>query len=243
MADQRSEDISALTGASPCGPADSPADESAAIKQLTASIGGGTAEDSTDRARNCSSLGIEDAPLHRHGAIGEYVENAVFVNVYDIVSANTVLYHFGLGLHHTGVEVYGSEIAFGRCTRGTGVFDIAPKSCPGHVFRESIFVGYTPKSLQEVRLLINELALTWQGSDYHILRRNCNSFSENFVRQLLQDDRPTPLTANGKKPKQQRCGKAKVPSWTNRVARWATKILPERLNERIELLDRAAQGM
>lgn len=113
---------------------------------------------------------------------GEYPANTVILNVYDIVGANSVLHSMGMGVHHTGVEVFGTEYAFGRCKDGTGVFSLSPKSCPGHVYRESIVVGTTTLSDKDISALVASLSkkTEWLGTSYHILRRNCNIFSEFF---------------------------------------------------------------
>lgn len=124
---------------------------------------------------------------------GDYPANTVLLNVYDIVGANSVLHTMGIGVHHTGVEVYGQEFAFGRCKDGTGVFSVTPKMCPGHVFRESVVMGTTSKSYEDIRDLISNLqdSEEWMGKAYHILRRNCNVFSESFVTAVVSS--PTDL--------------------------------------------------
>lgn len=37
----------------------------------------------------------------------------VMLNVYDLTTQNDWTYHCGIGVFHTGVEVYGVEYAFG----------------------------------------------------------------------------------------------------------------------------------
>lgn len=76
--------------------------------------------------------------------------STVLLNVYDIVPYNDVLVPWGMGVHHTGIEVHGMEIAFGRCVRGSGVFECQPKRCPGHKFREQLVLGTTPYSQGDV---------------------------------------------------------------------------------------------
>lgn len=44
----------------------------------------------------------------------------VILNVYDLSPANDCLYPVGCGLHHTGVEISGTEYSFAS---GAGVFE------------------------------------------------------------------------------------------------------------------------
>ncbi|CUG88190.1 Hypothetical protein, putative [Bodo saltans] len=101
---------------------------------------------STDHSpRRDSSYG-----RRRDGSSTALPSSTVFLNVYDIVPYNDVLVPWGLGVHHTGIEVHGMEIAFGRCQRGSGVFECHPKRCPGHKFREQLVLGTTPYSQGDV---------------------------------------------------------------------------------------------
>ena len=64
--------------------------------------------------------------------------SAVILNVYDLSEANESLMICGLGVYHTGVEVFGLEYMFGG---GGGVASILPKQAPNAVFRTSIVIG------------------------------------------------------------------------------------------------------
>jgi hypothetical protein len=69
----------------------------------------------------------------------------VVVNVYDIIphKYNRWLGQLGIGIYHTGVEVGGTEYAYGGNTLldATGVYEIAPRKHEAFVFRESIVIG------------------------------------------------------------------------------------------------------
>jgi hypothetical protein len=69
----------------------------------------------------------------------------VYVNVYDIPprKVNKYLELIGMGIYHTGIEVNGTEYAYGgnALLTGTGVYEIAAKKHEAFVFKESIQVG------------------------------------------------------------------------------------------------------
>ena len=56
------------------------------------------------------------------------------------------------GIFHGAVEVYGHEWSFGATRRpATGVFCCAPRGCPMHTYRQSIYMGDCGLSAQEAR--------------------------------------------------------------------------------------------
>jgi len=110
----------------------------------------------------------------------------VFLHVYDLHQANNYGYIFGLGAFHTGVEVNGREYAFGGHEYSfTGVFDIAPKTAYGAIFRETVVLGQTSLSRSEIQKVLDDLSLDFLGNTYHPFTRNCNTFSNEFSMKLL----------------------------------------------------------
>jgi hypothetical protein len=55
------------------------------------------------------------------------------LNVYDLSPANDYLHPIGFGLHHSGVEILGTEYTFAS---GAGIFNHSPQDAPGAKFRE-----------------------------------------------------------------------------------------------------------
>ena len=108
------------------------------------------------------------------------------------------------GIFHGAVEVYGHEWSFGATRRpATGVFCCAPRGCPMHTYRQSIYMGDCGLSAQEARArarappaekrrashaprraraqvhaIITRFMEEWPGTGYDLLRRNCCSFSD-----------------------------------------------------------------
>jgi len=114
----------------------------------------------------------------------------VTLHIYDVSTNPTVgkineaLSAVGTGAFHGAVEVYGSEYSYGFIQEGTGVFTNAPKGCQMHHYRESLEMGTTAKTKEEVMKIIEELNLAWPGKDYDLLRRNCVLFSQDLVDKL-----------------------------------------------------------
>lgn len=106
----------------------------------------------------------------------------VFLNVYDLSPANDCLYPAGFGVHHSGVEVLGSEYAFGS---GGGIFDSTPKEAAQAKFRESILLGTIEGGSSQLKSVISQLRNEFKSDNYNILTRNCNHFANALVFALL----------------------------------------------------------
>lgn len=101
--------------------------------------------------------------------------------MYDISPANDFLYPIGMGLHHSGVEVLGSEYSFAS---NAGIFDSTPKEAPGAKFREQIFMGVLDGGQAELNKALDELRDVYGPHDYNIIRKNCNHFATAFIWKL-----------------------------------------------------------
>ncbi|KGN61763.1 deSI-like protein At4g17486 [Cucumis sativus] len=139
-------------------------------------------------------------------------EAPVYLNVYDLTPANGYVYWAGLGIFHSGIEVYGIEYAFGAHDYPTsGIFEVEPRTCPGFKFRKSIYIGTTCLDPIQVRDFMERQAANYHGDSYHLIVKNCNHFCEDVCRKLT--------------------GKC-IPKWINRLARIGSKcncILPKAL--------------
>ena len=59
------------------------------------------------------------------------------------------------------------------------------------VYRESIIVGETSLSREEVHSIVQHMGREYKGNQYHLLQRNCNHFSDDFVFKLCGNHVPT----------------------------------------------------
>nr|GMD84355.1 deSI-like protein At4g17486 [Ipomoea batatas] len=139
----------------------------------------------------------------------------VYLNVYDLTSMNGYLYWAGVGVFHTGVEVYGVEYAFGAHEYPTsGVFEIEPRQCPGFKFRKSIFIGTTYLDPIQIREFMELQSSNYSGDSYHLIMKNCNHFCEDVCYKLTGNRIPKwdhCATAFSRKPsKHLVCSKAQI---------------------------------
>ncbi|CAK1549182.1 unnamed protein product [Leptosia nina] len=126
----------------------------------------------------------------------------VVLNVYDMYWTNWYTAGAGVGVFHSGVQVHGSEWAYGGHPYAfTGVFEITPRDerelGEQFRFRQSVHIGYTDFSEEEVRRLVTELGKQFRGDRYHLMNNNCNHFTSAFCLALCDRD---------------------IPAWVNRLA-------------------------
>uniref|UniRef100_A0A0E0DXY5 PPPDE domain-containing protein n=1 Tax=Oryza meridionalis TaxID=40149 RepID=A0A0E0DXY5_9ORYZ len=95
--------------------------------------------------------------------------------------------------------LHGVEYAYGAHDgAGSGIFEVAPRRCPGYAFREAILVGTTELTRAEVRAVMADLAADFPGDAYNLVSRNCNHFCDAACRRLVR---------------------ARIPRWVNRLAK------------------------
>lgn len=135
----------------------------------------------------------------------------VILHVYDVSHEdeirrlNKVLAHkmsplkFG-GVFHAGVEVLGLEWSYGFTDVETqaGISCVEPKMHPQHHWRQSVSLGRSPLTPEEIAATLSQLVEDWPADEYELLRRNCCHFADDFCRRL-----------NVKR----------IPKWVNRLAR------------------------
>eukprot|EP00756_Hemistasia_phaeocysticola_P003020 Hpha_TRINITY_DN12019_c0_g1::TRINITY_DN12019_c0_g1_i1::g.141059::m.141059 len=147
----------------------------------------------------------------------------VWLNVYNILEegTNSSLRFFGVGLHHTGVEIHGREWSYGGALPGmdrgdeTGIFCIAPRTgMPASHFKESILLGHTRKGPSDIDRIIGLMIVEreWLATDYHILTKNCNDFCARLADRL---------------------GGWFLPPWVNRAAKVSAAVVPDAVLTRV----------
>lgn len=157
-------------------------------------------------------MGSENTSNSETGEAANNHETEIVLNVYDLTPLNQYSIWVGLGIFHSGIEVFGMEYGFGAHDFPiSGVFEVEPKSCPGFVYRCSIPLGRVDMAPSEFRGFIESVASEYHGDTYHLISKNCNHFSDDISRRLT-----------GKR----------IPGWVNRLARlgaFCSCLLPESL--------------
>ncbi|KAG5441676.1 Desumoylating isopeptidase 2 [Clonorchis sinensis] len=153
---------------------------------------------------------------------------SVAVNVYDMLWLNVYINNLGIGVYHTGVVVYGIEYCYGGHPLSySGIFAMAPQDVetlgPNYSYKSTIEVGHTDFTEADIALILEDMGPQYRGDQYHLLRRNCNHFSDAFI-QIL-------------------CG-ASLPKWINRLASVGAKLpFIERTIPRVWLTPRSLEEL
>jgi len=132
----------------------------------------------------------------------------IILNVYDMFWTNDYTSNVGVGVYHSGLEVYGREYAYGgHPFPFSGIFDIRPRDArelgEQFKFKQSLHMGNTDFTEIEVEKIMDQLGKEYRGDRYHLMSRNCNHFSGAFS-QIL-------------------CGR-EIPGWVNRLAYISTCV-------------------
>jgi hypothetical protein len=116
----------------------------------------------------------------------------VVLHVYDLGPVtsyvnDTVLRHIGIGAYHTGLEVLGVEWSYQGFLDAwdnpnlSGVVQNEPREHPAHQYRESIPMGESPMTEDEIDNVIDDFYDMWAANEYHIVSRNCVTFAEELA--------------------------------------------------------------
>jgi hypothetical protein len=115
----------------------------------------------------------------------------VKLNVYDLTQLNFILHPLGLGAYHTTVQIFDTEISFNLIDGREGaVIEHEPLSNKQLVFRTSLLLGESELSLIEVNHLISEAKRIYSEEKYDIFNKNCNHFTGELCRKLINKEIP-----------------------------------------------------
>lgn len=112
----------------------------------------------------------------------------MILNIYDLTPANDALWTIGFGLHHSGVEIMGTEYSFAS---GGGIFESTPKEAPGARFRVAVELGSYDGGQAELQNAISDIRDDFGPNDYHLIKKNCNNFANALSWRLLNRQIPS----------------------------------------------------
>lgn len=146
-----------------------------------------------------------------------------------------------IGAYHTSIDVRGFRYQFGanvgitRTSSPRGGGDTADSIRfvpPNGAYRESIVLGQTWTEQGEINAIVQRMRDdAFRGGTYHLLRRNCNHFSETFAMALILGNEL--LEGNGVRTLE------KFPAWVNRLARTGSSLGKEDGNAACDVVSEA----
>ena len=91
----------------------------------------------------------------------------------------------GFGLYHTSVGFFDLEFSYGGHDEDSaGTVVVLKGNSAGLKLKESILVGKTYFNLDEINSITNYFGHYWTGIQYDPFNKNCNHFTEAFVKYI-----------------------------------------------------------
>eukprot|EP00931_Biecheleriopsis_adriatica_P006750 TRINITY_DN10810_c0_g1_i1.p1 TRINITY_DN10810_c0_g1~~TRINITY_DN10810_c0_g1_i1.p1 ORF type:complete len:562 (+),score=126.95 TRINITY_DN10810_c0_g1_i1:94-1779(+) len=97
------------------------------------------------------------------------------------------------GASYAGIEVYGFEWGYNFTEEDeTGISRVPPRRNKNHVYRATFEMGLCSLREEEVDALLERMAISWRGPEYHLVHNNCLDFGDSFCEALGVGRLPRP---------------------------------------------------
>ena len=138
----------------------------------------------------------EEAPVrmsnfeHNQAAILQgRVGEVVYLNIYNVTGLNKMLEYVGFGLYHTSVGLYDLEFSYGGHELAqAGTVVVERGNSAGLELKESLPVGITYYSSDEINDIVDYFGEFWHGKDYDPFSKNCNDFTAELIRHICDKE-------------------------------------------------------
>ena len=143
-------------------------------------------ENSTDKVKH------KNIPLNEYLLKKEFKYGyPVWLNIYHLTCLNYFFQFIGLGIYHSTIEIYSYEYSFGPTKEDDPGFfrnkigEIGEKL----ILKEKLYLGNTIYSEKEFIKILELESPYWMGRTYDPFVKNCNHFSKNLSKILLNEDK------------------------------------------------------
>ncbi|KAL6256739.1 hypothetical protein P5V15_011673 [Pogonomyrmex californicus] len=149
-------------------------------------------------------------PQDSEELVPKMAREPIILNVYDMYWINEYTTSIGLGVFHSGMEqVYINLLNIYYILRKFSTENTYTHTHTHIYTRQSIHIGYTDFTEEDVSRIITELGKDFRRDRYHLMNKNCNHFS---------------LHCNIFQISQNLCGQ-EIPGWVNRLAYFSSCVL------------------
>ena len=132
----------------------------------------------TKMIKQLRRIGVKRSPKPKSG---DKAEVEIKLNIYDLVERrlNDKLENIGIGIYHSGLELFGREWSFGKgdnLAGESGVFSVVPGTATDD-FLYSVKLGKIRISEEQLEWILEGSDRQWTTDTYNIFDRNCNNFT------------------------------------------------------------------
>lgn len=122
-------------------------------------------------------------------ALEERHTEIVYLNIYNVSSANTYLEFLGFGFYHTAIELYNHEFSYGgHDYELSGIVVVEAGNSAGLTLKERLPVGVTYYNEYEIDEIVRDFGKFWLGQDYDPFEHNCNCFTKRFLSHIVDKE-------------------------------------------------------